>query len=57
MATDPVCGMDVIEAQAPAQTEYQGERYYFCSEWCKEEFDKDPERYARATQEQSDQMP
>jgi Cu+-exporting ATPase len=45
MATDPVCGMEVEEADAPATSEYQGRTYYFCSVDCKEEFEQDPESY------------
>jgi len=45
-ATDPVCGMKVEEADAPATADYKTTRYYFCSEDCKEEFEGDPESYA-----------
>jgi YHS domain-containing protein len=45
MAVDPVCGMQVNEEEAAAHTDYQGDTYYFCSEWCQEEFAKDPEKY------------
>jgi len=47
MSTDPVCGMEVDEAEAAvARSEYQGQTYYFCSESCKAEFDKDPASFA-----------
>jgi YHS domain-containing protein len=46
-ATDPVCGMQVETTQAPAQSEYQGQTYYFCSEECKRTFDANPEQYAK----------
>jgi len=42
---DPICGMDVEEEDAVAVSEYQGKKYYFCCEGCKEEFDKDPRQY------------
>jgi YHS domain-containing protein len=45
MATDPVCGMEVKESQAPAKTTHQGQTYYFCAEACKQEFEKHPQRY------------
>ncbi len=45
MARDPVCGMDVDEAKAPARAVYQGRTYYFCSARCKGEFDRNPRRY------------
>ena len=48
MAKDPVCGMDVDAREAKAtglKSEYRGKTYYFCSEHCKQDFDKDPARY------------
>ena len=43
---DPVCGMDVDPDEAAAQSEYQGETYYFCCNECKQRFDKDPKSFA-----------
>jgi uncharacterized membrane protein YraQ (UPF0718 family) len=37
-ATDPVCGMQVEIANAPAQESVNGVTYYFCSEHCREKF-------------------
>ncbi|HET9691321.1 MAG TPA: permease [Acidimicrobiales bacterium] len=48
-AKDPVCGMQVEAAHAPASTEHDGERVYFCSDHCKHRFDADPERYLAAS--------
>lgn len=45
MALDPVCGMEVDETKPPAQTEYDGVRYYFCSQNCRNVFEEDPEEY------------
>ncbi len=47
MAHDPVCNMEVNEQNAPAQTRYQGQNYYFCSEQCKQKFDQNPQQYAK----------
>ena len=49
MATqiDPVCGMQVDEKQSAAQSDYQGQNYYFCSQGCKSKFDQNPQQYAR----------
>lgn len=47
---DPVCGMEVTYETAEARSEYNGQTYYFCSLSCKEDFDRDPEKYV--TQEQ-----
>ena len=46
MAIDPVCGMEIEEAQAPATTEFEGRPYYFCSESCRDEFEANPSLYA-----------
>ena len=43
--TDPVCGMQVDEQNAAAQSEYEGQTFYFCSEGCKEKFEQNPEQY------------
>jgi uncharacterized membrane protein YraQ (UPF0718 family)/YHS domain-containing protein len=37
-AKDPVCGMQVQVAQAPATATYQGTVYYFCSDHCRHRF-------------------
>ena len=47
MAKDPFCGMTVDERTAKFKSEYVGKTYYFCSLWCKDTFDKNPEKYSR----------
>ena len=47
MVKDVVCGMQVDPAKAPAQTEYQGKTYYFCSPSCKAKFDANPAQFAK----------
>jgi uncharacterized protein len=37
-AKDPVCGMQVETARAPAAVEHEGRRVYFCSERCQNKF-------------------
>jgi uncharacterized membrane protein YraQ (UPF0718 family)/YHS domain-containing protein len=37
-AIDPMCGMQVQTANAPAQAEVDGQTYYFCSDHCREHF-------------------
>lgn len=47
---DPVCGMDVDRAKAEAagrKSEYLKKTYYFCSDYCKKQFDKDPAKYLK----------
>jgi Cu+-exporting ATPase len=46
MTKDPVCQMDVEPKTAAAQSQYQGQTYYFCAVACKTRFDADPGRYA-----------
>ena len=45
MAIDPVCKMKVDEKNAPATSEYKGQKYYFCAKGCKIAFDKNPEKF------------
>lgn len=44
---DPVCGMEVKRQNAAAATEYQGQMFFFCRVECKNQFDENPERYAK----------
>ena len=46
MATDPVCNMEVVEAEAKFTSEHMGKTYYFCSPGCKKSFDDNPGNYA-----------
>ncbi len=45
MAQDPVCNMNIEESKAAATSIYKGVTYYFCSTHCKEDFEKEPEKY------------
>jgi YHS domain-containing protein len=42
---DPVCGMSVNRAEAPARAEYGGKTYYFCVQACRDRFLADPVQY------------
>ncbi len=42
-AIDVICGMTVETETARYVSEYNGERFYFCSASCKTEFDENPE--------------
>lgn len=45
MAKDPVCGMKVDEKTAKFTSEHMGKKYYFCSQMCKTNFDRNPMKY------------
>ncbi len=45
-ARDPICGMQVETAQAPAWLVHRGERVFFCSDHCRERFERDAARAA-----------
>ncbi len=45
MAIDLVCGMIVEETSAPARIQHEGKDYFFCAEFCRDAFVKDPEKY------------
>ncbi|TFB11784.1 heavy metal translocating P-type ATPase [Candidatus Marinimicrobia bacterium MT.SAG.3] len=45
MVIDPVCHMNIEPENAAGKSEHNGKTVYFCSEYCKETFDKDPEKY------------
>ena len=48
--TDPVCEMQMEESEAVGQSEFEGTKYYFCSESCKEQFDVNPKPFTRETE-------
>jgi uncharacterized protein len=46
LAMDPVCGMQVRTAAAPARSRFGGRPVWFCSDRCRERFEADPGRFA-----------
>ena len=44
---DPVCSMVINPSRARATTTRRGQTYYFCSENCRECFERDPDAYLR----------
>ena len=42
---DPVCGMNIDPNAAVASEEYQGQRYYFCSQACHDRFKANPQQF------------
>ncbi|UCD72211.1 MAG: copper ion binding protein, partial [Syntrophobacterales bacterium] len=51
MAIDLVCGMIIDEKSAPAKTTHGGTDYYFCATYCREAFDRDPQKFIRGKRE------
>jgi len=47
-ALDPVCGMQVQTANAPASVLHEGRPVYFCSDHCRHRFEADPAKFAKA---------
>jgi Cu+-exporting ATPase len=45
LTRDPVCGM-TVEPTTASHMEHNGSTYYFCSDGCRAEFEKRPDRYA-----------
>jgi len=54
MARDHVCSMHV-EENTPFVTEYDKSKYYFCSESCKNSFDRNPQKYHDTAKKFSDE--
>lgn len=45
--TDPVCKMKMDKNKTKLSGEFEGEKYYFCSENCKNKFNTSPKDYAK----------
>ncbi len=46
---DPVCGMDVEPSATMPAEDYEGQMYYFCSDYCRAKFQQEPKRYVYPT--------
>ncbi len=46
---DPVCGMEFDSSQAEAQTTYQGQSYFFCSQDCRRTFEENPKEFVNSS--------
>jgi YHS domain-containing protein len=52
MVKDPVCGQEFVKSATRGlkhKSVYQTKTYFLCSQHCKQEFDKDPNRYLNKT--------
>jgi YHS domain-containing protein/uncharacterized membrane protein YraQ (UPF0718 family) len=54
LAFDPVCGMQVRTANAPAHAHHHGQHYFFCSDHCRERFEAEPAHFTAATTPSAD---
>ena len=57
MTKDPVCGKQIDENKAAATSSYQGKKYSFCGQDCKNKFDQQPQQYAQSSRQQGKQQP
>jgi YHS domain-containing protein len=48
--TCSVCRMKIMVRKDSPAAEYQGKNYYFCSDWDRDTFVQDPQKYAQANQ-------
>ncbi|MGC9369248.1 MAG: heavy metal translocating P-type ATPase [Paracoccaceae bacterium] len=55
-ATDPVCGMSVEISADARSRDFDGDRFYFCSDGCQARFDADPWFYASGNAEKAGQQ-
>jgi Cu+-exporting ATPase len=51
MAVDMVCGMIVDEESAPAKTTHAGDDYHFCATYCRDVFNREPEKFINGVKE------
>ena len=54
MVKDVVCNMDVDPSKSTITADYEGKKYYFCAEECKEKFVANPSQYAMASKDEHD---
>ncbi len=47
MEKDCVCGMEMDEKELGSRLDYKGKTYHFCSEECRDEFKKSPEKFLK----------
>jgi Cu+-exporting ATPase len=47
MEKDLVCGMEIEKEKSAGSFDYKGKTYHFCSEKCRSDFSKAPEKYIK----------
>ncbi|TFH01773.1 MAG: heavy metal translocating P-type ATPase, partial [Candidatus Thorarchaeota archaeon] len=56
-AVDPICNMKVDIATAELYTDFDGKRYYFCAQYCKDTFEENPDKYRDTKQGEIEIVP
>ncbi len=46
MVQDPVCGMRFAKDRSVVEIDYGDKTYYFCTQHCRDVFERDPDRFA-----------
>jgi len=54
MAVDPVCKMEVDEKICKYASEYKGKTYYLCAPGCQSDFEENPEKYLKGSNEKQE---
>ncbi len=54
---DPVCGMMILPGDAAGHSSDKGHTYYFCSEWCLEQFKDNPAQFLEAARPIGHRLP
>jgi Cu+-exporting ATPase len=57
VAIDPICKMKVDIATAELYSDFEGKRYYFCAQYCKDTFDANPHEYRDAETHEEEGVP
>ena len=47
MEKDCVCGAELDEKEARSSYDFKGKTYHFCSEECREKFEKSPDKFMK----------
>jgi Cu+-exporting ATPase len=47
MEKDFVCGMEIDQQKSAGSFDYKGRTYHFCSESCRDQFSKNPEKFLK----------
>lgn len=55
MIKDPVCGMAINPQHAVVNIMYKGQMVYFCSIMCKTIFEREPRKYVKSGEVESEQ--